>query len=186
MTNTKSSKGTVVLRVLALVAVVAITVLIVINRDKVREFEGLGYPGIFLVAALGSATVILPVPHLAFTFTMGSVFSPWLVGLAAGAGDTLGELSGYLAGFALEDVASKARIYHHFERWMKQNGFLTLFILSVIPNPFFDMASMAGGLAGFPLRQFLLATWLGKTIKAILMAWAGHYGIAWVLSLGGH
>ncbi len=186
MTTTPSSSRWMTLaRILALLFVIALTVLIALNREQVRQFEALGYPGIFVVAALGSATVILPVPHLAFTFVMGSTFNPWLVGLAAGAGDTLGEMSGYLAGFALETVASKARVYAYFERWMERNGFLTLFVLSVIPNPFFDMASMAGGLAGFPLHKFLLATWLGKTIKAMAVAWAGYYGIEWVLSLGG-
>ncbi len=174
-----------VLRVLVLLLVVGITVVIIANRDRVREFELLGYPGIFLVAAMGSATVVLPVPHLAFTFAMGNVFNPWLVGLAAGAGDTLGEMSGYLAGFALEDVANRARLYSHFERWMQQNGLLTLFLLALIPNPFFDLASIAGGLAGFPVRKFLVATWAGKTLKAIIIAWAGYYGVTWILSLGG-
>ncbi len=174
-----------VVRFLALVLVIAITVIIVLNRERVREFEALGYPGILLVAAMGSATVVLPMPHLAFTFAMGGVFNPWLVGLAAGVGDTLGELSGYLAGFALEDVANRARIYHYFENWMQKNGMLTLFLLALIPNPVFDLASIAGGLAGFPLRKFLIATWAGKTLKAILVAWAGYYGVAWVLSLGG-
>lgn len=183
--TTQASRRIALARVLALIFVIVLTVVIVLNRDEVRKFEALGYPGIFLVAGLGSATVILPVPHLAFTFVMGSALNPWLVGLAAGLGDTLGELSGYLAGFALEEVANKARLYAYFERWMRRNGFLTLFVLSVIPNPFFDMASMAGGLAGFPLRKFLLATWMGKTIKAMGIAWAGYYGIAWVLRWGG-
>lgn len=173
------------LRAGVMLLVVAITALIVINRDRVAEFKALGYPGIFFVAMIGSATVILPVPHLAFTFAMGSVFNPWLVGLLAGSGDTLGEMSGYLTGFALEDVADNFKLYRHFERFMQANGDLTLFLLALIPNPFFDMASIAGGLAGFPVRRFLLATWAGKTIKAILIAWAGYYGLHWLLNLYG-
>jgi len=94
-------------------------------------------------------------------------------------------MSGYLAGFALEDVANRARIYRYFERWMEQNGLVTLFLLALIPNPFFDLASIAGGLAGFPVRKFLVATWAGKTLKAIIIAWAGYYGVTWMLSLGG-
>lgn len=169
----------------ALLVVVAVTVVIVLNRDKVAEFEALGYPGLFLVALMGSATVILPVPHIAFTFAMGAVFNPWLVGLAAGSGDTVGEMSGYLAGFALEDVVDRWKLYPYFEKWMKTNGFLTLFLLALIPNPLFDLASIAGGLAEFPVPRFLLATWLGKTLKALLLAWAGHYGLNWILGLFG-
>jgi len=175
----------IIVRTGAMVLVIAITVLVFLNRERVAEFRALGYPGIFLVAMIGSATVILPVPHLAFTFTMGAVFNPWLVGLLAGTGDTCGELSGYLAGFALEDAANNLKIYQHFERWMKMNGDLTLFILALVPNPLFDMASIAGGLAGFPVWRFLLATWAGKTLKAIGVAWGGYYGLQWVLTVFG-
>ncbi|MBN1260442.1 MAG: VTT domain-containing protein [Anaerolineae bacterium] len=175
----------IVVRIAAMLLVVGITVLIVVNRDRVAEFEELGYPGIFLVALMGSATVVFPVPHLAFTFAMGSVFSPWLVGLTAGTGDVLGELTGYMAGFALEDVAGKMKLYHRFEKWMKNHGDLTLFILALIPNPLFDMASIAGGLSGFPVWRFMLATWAGKVLKATAFAWAGFYGIQWILQVTG-
>ncbi len=172
-----------VIRISALAVTIIVTALIVINYERIKTFEALGYPGIFLVALAGSATVFLPAPHLAFTFAMGGVLNPWLVGLAAGLGDTLGETSGYLAGFALEDAADNLRLYRHFENWMKHYGELTLFLLALIPNPFFDMASIAGGLAGVPLKRFLMITWAGKTIKAIATAWAGYYGITWFQGL---
>ncbi len=172
-------------RAAALLFVVGITVLIALNQDKAEALKVLGYPGVFLLAMMGSATVIFPVPHLAFTFAMGAVLNPWLIGIIAGLGDTIGEMTGYLAGFALEDVADKVKLYARFERWMEINGDLTLFILALIPNPLFDMASMAGGLAGFPLPRFLLATWAGKTLKAIGFAWAGYYGVQWVVDLFG-
>jgi len=175
----------ILLRGGALLFVIAITVLIIANRSRIAAFESLGYPGIFLVSLIGSATVILPVPHIAFTFAMGATFNPWLVGFAAGLGDTLGELSGYLTGFAMEDVAGKAKLYAKFEGWMKANGDLTLFLLALIPNPLFDMASIVGGIDGFPVRRFLLATWAGKTLKAIGIAWAGYYGVQWILGLFG-
>jgi uncharacterized membrane protein YdjX (TVP38/TMEM64 family) len=172
-----------VTRIGALALTIIVTILIVLNYDHIKDFEAFGYPGIFLVALTGSATVFLPAPHLAFTFAMGGVLNPWLVGLAAGLGDTLGETSGYLAGFALEDAADNLRLYHRFESWMKRYGEVTLFLLALIPNPFFDMASIAGGLAGIPLKRFLLVTWAGKTIKAIATAWAGYYGITWIQGL---
>jgi uncharacterized membrane protein YdjX (TVP38/TMEM64 family) len=161
------------------------TFLIAINRDKldVGWFRTLGYPGVFLMAALGSSTVLLPIPHLAFTFTMGAVLNPWLTGLSAGTGDALGEITGYMAGYAVEDIAGHSALYAKLERWMRRNGDLTIFVLSLFPVPFFDLAAMAGGIVGYPLWRFMLATWVGKTIKGVIAAWMGACGIPWFTDL---
>lgn len=161
------------------------TFLIAINRDKldVGWFRALGYPGVFLMAALGSSTVLLPIPHLAFTFTMGTVLNPWLTGLSAGAGDALGEITGYMAGYAVEDIAGHSSLYTKLEWWMRRNGDLTIFVLSLFPVPFFDLAAMAGGIVGYPLWRFMLATWAGKTIKGVIAAWMGACGIPWFTNL---
>ncbi|NBD35861.1 MAG: hypothetical protein GVY30_07665 [Chloroflexi bacterium] len=165
----------------------ALMLTVALNRDKlqVERFRQLGYLGVFLMALIGSSTIVLPIPHLAFTFTMGAVLNPWLAGLSAGFGDGIGEITGYMAGYALEDVAERSKLYKRLESWMQRNGDLTIFVLSLFPVPFFDLAAMAGGLAGYPLWRFMLATWTGKTIKAIVAAWSGYYGITWVAELIG-
>ncbi len=174
-----------IFQVAIIVVLLGFTILVALNLDKleVSRFRALGYPGVFLMAMVGSSTVVLPIPHLAFTFTMGAVLNPWLAGIVAGIGDALGELTGYLAGYALEDVVDKYRLYKRLEGWMIQRGDATIFVLSLLPVPFFDLAAMAGGLTGYPLHRFMLMTWAGKTIKALVAAWAGHYGIAWMAQL---
>jgi uncharacterized membrane protein YdjX (TVP38/TMEM64 family) len=173
---------------LVIVIVLAVFTLLValnLHRLDVGWFQALGYPGVFLLALLGSSTVLLPVPHLAFTFTMGAALNPWLVGLSGGIGDALGEITGYMAGYAVEDLAEQSKLYHELEQWMRRNGDLTIFVLSLFPVPFFDLAAMAGGVVEYPLWRFMLATWLGKSIKAIVAAWAGYYGISWIAGLLG-
>lgn len=172
-------------RIGLLVFVVAVLIAAIIFRDRlnVAWFRALGYAGVFLLALIGSSTVLLPIPHLAFTFTMGAVLNPWLVGLSAGVGDALGEITGYVAGYAVEDMARQSKLYKTLHGYMERNGDLTIFVLSLFPVPFFDLAAMAGGLAGYPLWRFMLATWLGKTIKACVAAWAGHQGITWIADL---
>ncbi len=157
------------------------------NRERitVEWFSNLGYLGAFLMAWIGSTTVLLPIPHLAFTFTMGSLFVPWWIGLCAGFGDSLGELWGYVAGYAVEDLVDRWKVYPKIEGWVCRNGMLTIFLMGVVPMPLFDMAGMAAGATGMPIWQFFLATWSGKTIKAIVVAWAGYYGIAWLANLLG-
>ncbi len=168
-----------------IVFLVAVIVAAVIWHDRlsVGWFRTLGYGGVFLMALIGSSTVLLPIPHLAFTFTMGSVLNPWLAGLSAGLGDALGEITGYVAGYAVEGAVEQHKLYIRLKRYMERNGDLTIFVLSLFPVPFFDLAAMAGGLVGYPLWRFMLATWAGKTIKACVAAWAGHMGIAWVADL---
>src|SRR4030067_524154 len=95
----KEKYRTAILRVLAVLAVVGISVYVFSIRDHADEFAQYGYPGIFLIALLSNATVFLPAPGAAVVFAMGGVFHPLGVALAAGAGGALGELSGYLAGF---------------------------------------------------------------------------------------
>ncbi len=173
------------LKIGMIVFVIAVAVVAFLERDRlnVAWFRTLGYAGVFLMALIGSSTVLLPIPHLAFTFTMGAVLNPWLVGLAGGIGDALGEITGYMAGYAVEDVVDQSKLYVRLKHYMERNGDLTIFVLSLFPVPFFDLAAMAGGLVGYPLWRFMLATWAGKTIKACVAAWAGFQGVAWVAEL---
>jgi len=178
-----------ILRIALVVFFVAFTVYIGLNREKItfETLRGLGYLGVFLMAWIGSTTVLLPIPHLAFTFTMGSVSTlmPWLIGLSAGFGDSLGELWGYLAGYAVEDLVDRWRVYPKIEGWVREHGMLTIFLMGAVPMPLFDMAGMAAGATEMPVWKFYLATWSGKTIKAIVVAWAGRYSIAWIANLLG-
>ncbi|MGC9522532.1 MAG: YqaA family protein [Anaerolineae bacterium] len=173
------------LKIALLIFVAAVAIVAYVERDRlnVAWFRTLGYAGVFLMALIGSSTVLLPIPHLAFTFTMGAVLNPWLVGLSAGVGDALGEITGYVAGYAVEDLLEERELYVRLKRYMARNGDLTIFVLSLFPVPFFDLAAMAGGLVGYPLWRFTLATWAGKTIKAGAAAWAGHAGVGWVADL---
>jgi membrane protein DedA with SNARE-associated domain len=166
-----------VLRVLALLAVVAITLFVFSIRDRVEQFAAFGYPGIFLIAMLANATVLLPAPGVAVIYAMGAIFNPFGVGLAAGTGGALGEISGYLAGFSGQAVIEQMEVYDRIQPWVEKYGGWAILFLSAIPNPFFDVAGIAAGIAKMPLRTFLIFTWVGQLIKMTLFALAGHYSI---------
>jgi len=106
----------------------------------------LGYFGVFLIMFVTSATVILPAPGLLAVFAAGSAYNPILVGIFGGLGSALGELSGYLLGFGSSELAGeKNQAYNKVRGWMNSNGFITIFVFSVIPNPLFDLAGIAAG-----------------------------------------
>ena len=167
-----------VLRILALFAVVGVTLYIYSIRDRVEQFAGFGYPGIFLIALLANATILLPAPGVAIIYAMGAIFNPFGVGLAAGLGGTIGELSGYLAGFSGQAVVERMDIYNRIKPWVDKYGGWAILVLSAIPNPFFDVAGIAAGMAKMPLGSFLLFSGIGQLIKMTAFALAGHYSIS--------
>lgn len=167
-------------RVLIIVLVLAISVAIYVFRERFADLAALGYPGILLVSFLGNATIILPAPSLALVFAMGSALPPLLVGLSAGVGSALGELTGYAAGVGGQAVIENTKAYGHLVRWMQRRGAITIFFLSVIPNPFLDLAGIAAGSLRYPLWRFFFFCLLGKIIKTVLTAWAGSQSITLV------
>ena len=182
---TSSPVLTNILRALALLAVVGITVYIYSIRSQVEQFKEYGYIGIFLVALLANATVLLPAPGVAIIYAMGAVFNPFLVGLAAGTGGAVGELSGYMAGFSGQAVIERTDMYDRFKPWVDQYGGWAIMALSAIPNPFFDVAGIAAGISKMNMRTFLLSTWAGQLIKMTLFALAGRYSIGWITQFFG-
>jgi uncharacterized membrane protein YdjX (TVP38/TMEM64 family) len=162
-----------VVRVVVFLVVIGLTVLLFINRDRVRELEALGYPGIFLLSLLSNATLILPVPGVLFTSAMGAVFNPLWVALASSTGATIGELSGYLAGFSGQGVIENKKWYTRVTEWMKKYGGITVLVLAFVPNPVFDIAGMVAGALRMPIWKYLLFSWIGKTGKMLIFAYGG-------------
>jgi len=164
-------------RWLTLAAAVAITALIFIYRGHLSRFSTYGYLGVFIVSLLGNATVVLPVPSLLGVFVGGSAFNPLLVGLVAGVAEPLGELTGYLTGYAGRAIIEDQKTYMRIARWMQSrnflSGYLLIFVLSAIPNPIFDLAGIAAGALRLPVAGFLISCWLGKTLKALAIAFLG-------------
>jgi uncharacterized membrane protein YdjX (TVP38/TMEM64 family) len=164
-------------RILALFVVLALSIFVFTIRDQAEELAVYGYPGIFVLSFLAYATVLLPAPGVAVVFTMGSIFNPIGVALAAGTGAALGELSGYLAGFGGQAVIERADVYERLTRWMKRNGSLTIFFLAAIPNPFFDLAGVAAGSLKMPVARFLIFCWMGEVVKMGIFAYAGSHAM---------
>lgn len=160
-------------RILIIALVLAISVVIFLFRDRFAELAAIGYPGILLVSLLSSATIVLPAPSLLLVVAMGSALPPLLIGLAAGTGEAMGELTGYAAGFGGQALIENEAAYSRLVAWMQRRGGITIFVLSMIPNPFFDLAGIAAGSLRYPIWRFLLFCWIGKTIKTTLFALGG-------------
>jgi uncharacterized membrane protein YdjX (TVP38/TMEM64 family) len=175
-----SGRRAILLRVLTLLAVIAIVVLVYSISDRAEEFAVYGYPGIFIIAMLANATMFLPAPGVAVVFAFGGVLNPLLVALAAGAGAAIGELVGYLVGFSGQGLVEDTRTYQRIAPWVARYGALAIFTFAALPNPFFDVAGVAAGILKVPVRKFILACWAGETVKMLAFAFAGAGSLAWL------
>ena len=167
-------------RIFVILVVVAITTAIFVFRDEVERFETYGYLGAFLISLITTATIILPVPGIIVVFELGDSLNPVLLGLAAGAGSALGELTGYMAGYSGQVVFENSRVYMKLEAWMKRRGSIVIFVLSLVPNPIFDLAGASAGVLRYALWKFLLICFLGKTLRYIIIAFIGAWLIEWL------
>lgn len=180
----KSRQVSNVVRVLVFILVIAISIFIFSIRDQASQLAKFGYPGIFLLSILANATIILPAPSLLIVFAMGAVFNPWAVAVAAGAGAAIGELSGYLIGFSGQAIMEKASTYYTILGWLETHyrfRNLIIMVLAFIPNPLFDLAGIAAGTLKINVFTFLAYTFIGKTLKMILIAFAGASSFEWFL-----
>jgi membrane protein YqaA with SNARE-associated domain len=174
---TPSQRRLTTVRILTALAVVAALVAALVFRDRLQELDRYGYAAVFVVGLVSNATLILPVPGLAASSVLGSVFNPWIVGLAAGIGQALGELTGYMAGYSGQTWVNDHPRYDRLVGWMQHHGAWTIFVLALLPNPLFDVAGLIAGVLRLPIWKFMLSVAVGKVIKNIAFAVAGYYGI---------
>ncbi len=166
----------------AAVVIATVTASAILLKQHIQDFAAFGYLGAFLISLLAAATVVALVPSLPIMFALGAVLNPWYVGLAAGAGEALGELVIYMAGrtghaFFLKDRFVEAQtstevhgIYPRLQRWVHAKGALAIFLSSAVFNPFFSLIGATAGATRFPAWKFFGAVWAGKTVKWLLVA----------------
>ncbi len=138
-----------------------------------KAFGNYGYLGVFVITLVATGALVLPVPYLAVILIAGSFLNPGLVALTAGAGAALGEMTGYLVGCTGSALIPRNRWYRLVERGVTRFAWPVIFVAAVVPNPFFDAVGIVAGATRLPVWQFLLACFLGKTIRFWLLAIAG-------------
>jgi len=168
---------------LVIVAIISIFVAIYFLNQALGDAWLYGYFGAFLISLMASAVVIIPIPALPVVFILGAILNPAIVGLMVGLGEPLGELTGYMAGYSGRVAIEKGSHYNKLMEWMQRRGTLVLFLSACVPNPVFDVVGAAAGALRYPVWKFLLVLLIGKTIKGMLIAYAGYWTMGFVLRL---
>jgi len=187
-----STKTAFFLGIFGIVATLLMAGAVVYYWHWVRALGAYGYVGAFLISILGGATIIVPVPMLAVVFALGRVMEyTWLVGLANGLGETICALTIYMTGYGGGSALyfrTHGRLYTAYVRMMglmERRGWLVLFVLASILNPFFYPAALAAGALRFGVKRYFIITWVGKTIKGMTIAYAGYWGLRGLLRMLG-
>ena len=201
MVNGKSSPKRRFVIIGLLVTTTCITIVgsvfIIINWEYVSRFEPHSYIGLFLISVLAGAPIPILTPGILITFALGSILNPVLVGVVAGLGNALGNILTYWAGHGglrffstLRNISQvsdsdSGRIGRFFRKIkgsrllgiVNRQGMVSIFLLSIIPNPLLTPMILSLGAVRFNFMKFLLACWAGLTIQAMILAYLGHFGL---------
>ncbi|MEW6143085.1 MAG: VTT domain-containing protein [Chloroflexota bacterium] len=184
MVQLQHRRSAIWVSVLSVMVTLALCIAVVYYWDYVREVQNWGYLGILVISIFAGATMIVPVPALPIVFTMGSILNPAAVGAAAGFGEAIGAIFIYLQGYGgraiVPDVA-RNRYVAKLITWVERRGTVAIFMMSSVFDPFFYPVTVAIGMLKFQIWKFFLATWAGKTVKGMIVAYLGYLGLGAIL-----
>ena len=172
------------LHILAFLVGVGAMALALLFGEGIREFEKYGYVGVFLMGVIGSAAPVWPMPGAWAAFiAAGLGWNIVWVGLAAGIGEAIGELTYYFLGYSGRPLFGDWKWYHRVQSWMRRRGSITIFLTSAIPNFVIRLADVSAGVLHYPVWKFFLFCWAGKTVKSFCFALAGAGLFSWLTNL---
>lgn len=141
-----------------------------------------------LATSVGYVVIIVPPAMTAYIIFAGSQENVLVVGVLAGVGMALGDLSKYVAGGigAAATGGKEIKLWPWLrrivdtlvsitKRLLDRFGTLTLMAMAAIPfNQLVDVAYLSAGANGMPVRQFLGAAVVGRVIRCLLLASFGE------------
>ena len=173
---------TVILTVLSIGLFYLARYLLAYFNISADSFTAPVYAVVFIATLVSNASIIVPVPiHMSIIIAAAEVMSevsqwgPILVVLTASVAGTLGEISGYYAGYLGKKIIFNENTpgYNRLAEWMKKHGPLAIFLISLQPILPVDIAGILSGVSRIPLWKFLLPCWAGKFLKYLIWWYFG-------------
>jgi membrane protein DedA with SNARE-associated domain len=163
------------LAIVMFLIILCVTIALFVFKEEIINLGNYGYLGIFLISVFTNATIILPMPSILLVIPLGATFNPLYIGLAAGIGGAIGEMTAYIAGYSGRRIWNDSPNYLKAVAWLKKWGMSVIFMFAALPMPI-DIMGFAAGNLRLPAWRFFIPCWLGKTIKYIGLAYAGYLG----------
>ena len=198
--GTKVRKKDVVLGVAAAIPTLVLSVLGIVYRNELASMSGMvGYSlaGMLIISFLAGSLLsftAVPVPYWLFVFTLPTILAPKLgisapviVALVSALGATLGHMPTFFLGFGGSSLAQKmfsrfdSRFHERALGWAKKHGAWASFLISAVFNPIHLPMTIAMGMIKYSPFKFFIFSFLGNTLKGLFLAFAGYYGLNWIL-----
>jgi hypothetical protein len=182
---------------------IAVCVLLIRFWKYLNEFQILIFLGLFFTAILAGSPLPIPTPCFALTFTLGSRFDPFLIGMIAATGAAIGAMLVYftartgkhfMPNINFTDPANK--IYSnaigrflrriklpHFMAFVNRRGPIGVFLFAMFPNPFLMPLLITMGINKVAAWKIAVTVWAGDIIMYVVIAAVGHYGLGSILKL---
>jgi membrane protein DedA with SNARE-associated domain len=179
----KPTKREAIIGGISLAVTVALSLFIIQHRSYIEQISQWGYIGCFVINVLTNGTFILPGFGIIITFTLGGVLNPAIVGAIAGIGEAVGAIGAYFTGYAGRGIlrGSNSGLYLRFSNIVDRHGSKAIFVVSALLSPIFYPFAVFLGMARFGWIRFFLATWAGRTVKSMVLAYLGYFGLKAVL-----
>jgi len=140
-----------------------------------------GYFAVFSASVVITSTIFIGIwggTYAIILFAVGLGFNPLFVGLSAGLGSAIGELTGYMIGLGSEVSIEKyekkiPRIIKKLMKLFKNIGFWVVFVAALLPFPF-DVIGILSGMSQYNLKKFFIATLIGRIIRSVTFAYVGY------------
>jgi len=159
--------------IIGAVSLLSMIIMGVFFRNKLHHLKKYGILGIFLINLIGNSSILLPIGPFASVIG-GTVYPPWMVGIAAATGSVVGEILMYnIGGIAEDEIDKHKKWYDTIKYFMEKYGFPTIVVVTSIPNPVTNFSAVVAGSIGYPLWKFLIASWFGNWIQFTISATLG-------------
>ncbi len=186
-------------------------VALVYFREEIQQAQGYGYMGVFVVGLLCGITIIpAPTQLLIFTFgnVLNPVYVGLVAGLGGAIGGITVYLTGTGVQTIWSKLRKRERalqrrlgldkgmiepsesqfwskgkaFYDKLVNWVGgKRGSWALFVTSaMVISPFYP-AGLAAGSLKMGLLRFFLISWAGKTVRYLYVAFAGYWGLHFLL-----
>ncbi len=140
-----------------------------------RRFHNLGLIGIAIINFITSASLV-PTPGFLAVGIGGKLYNPLVVALISAISSTAGQTVGFLFGYSSKKLSASEK--HILDRLGKllhhKYAPILIILLAFIPNPFFDVVGIVAGVSLYPLKRFLFLVFIGRLLRDIMIAYAGH------------
>lgn len=156
---------------------IALSIAFFVFRGYFKEASSLGLFGLFIVNFVSSATFFVSAPAFLTIITGGNLYLPVLVAVVASLGACLGDMLGFAFGHSGRRLTKKKLDRHKTIRFLEKHfhkhGVLIIFLLAIIPNPFFDAIGILAGVVNYPPLKFFTIMLVGRFLRYWVLAQFG-------------